>query len=138
MIIRNATIKDLSKCEELSEMPELLWVWWWHYDIDFLKNYISNDWYFLVWEQWQKIIWYLLWEKLKSQWSIIWSLWIDEKYRWKWFWTQLLKQFEKTVKINWWKWIYLVARANKEKLKQFYKKNGFTAWETNIEYAKNI
>ncbi|MDP2103750.1 MAG: GNAT family N-acetyltransferase [Candidatus Gracilibacteria bacterium] len=138
MIIRNATIHDLESCEKLSHIPELLWADGGHYYYDFLKNYISDDSYFLVLEDNNSVIGYLLGEKLKAGGVIIWSLGIDEKYRRKGLGTQLLKKLEYNAKKDGCKWIYLVGRANKEGLKKFYLKNGFSVGERNLEYTKNI
>lgn len=138
MLIRDADFSDLKKCEELSKNPEVLWTNWDYYHEDFFKNYVLNDGYFLVLEENKEIIWYLLWEKLKAKWVIIWSFSIDEKFRWKWFWTQLLKKFEYNVKKDWCKWIYLVGRAGNEKLRNFYLKNNYIEGTKNIEFVKEF
>lgn len=137
MIIREANINDLEKCEELSQMPELIWASEQYYTKDFLESYLeNNEWCFLVVEIDNVIIWYLLWEKLKAKWSIIWSMWIEKEYRWKWIWSKLLKTFEKNIQDDWYEWTYLVWRTESEELKQFYSKNWFSVWKNNTEYEK--
>lgn len=137
MNIREANINDLEKCEELSQMPELIWASWEYYTKDFLERYLeNNEWCFLVVELENIVIWYLLWEKLKAKWSIVWSMWIQKEYRWKGIWSKLLKTFEKNIQDDWYEWTYLVWRTESEELKHFYSKNWFSVWKNNTEYEK--
>ena len=118
-------------------MPELIWESWEYYTKDFLGRYIDwNDWYFLVVELENIVIWYLLWEKLKAKWSIVWSMWIQKEFRWKWIWSKLLKTFEKNIQDDWYEWTYLVWRTESEELRHFYSKNWFSVWKNNTEYEK--
>ncbi len=72
MLIRNAIERDLKSLEELSKMDELIWASWEYYDVNFLKNYLSKEGSFLVFEEKDDVVWFLLWEKLQAKWSIIW------------------------------------------------------------------
>lgn len=135
-IIRNIDKKDLKSCEDLSKMPELIWASWSYFTKDFLEKYLIDDWTFLVVELDWKVIWYLLWEKLRAWWTIIWSIWIEKDYRWRWIWTKLLNIFEDNIKKDWYEWVYLVWRTESEELKSFYSKNWFSIWKNNTEYEK--
>ncbi|EKE28086.1 MAG: hypothetical protein ACD_3C00103G0001, partial [uncultured bacterium (gcode 4)] len=81
---------------------------------------------------------YLLWEKIKAKGAIVWAFILDENHRGKWYWSKLYEHFEKNVKNAGWEWIYLIARANNEKLRDFYTKRGFIEWTKNIEYTKEF
>ncbi|MDD5212945.1 MAG: GNAT family N-acetyltransferase [Candidatus Gracilibacteria bacterium] len=137
MNIREANINDLEKCEELSQMPELIWASGEYYTKDFLERYLeNNEGCFLVVELENIVIGYLLGEKLKAKGSIVWSMGIQKEYRGKGIGSKLLKTFEKNIQDDGYEWTYLVGRTESEELKHFYSKNGFSVGKNNTEYEK--
>lgn len=136
MIIRNAEKKDLLKCEELSNIPELQWASWWYYDVEFLERYFTDTCIFLVTEENEEVIWYILGEQVVGKWSIVWSISVDENHRWKWIGQKMVEEFQNILHQRGGEWMNLIWKADEPRLKHFYKKCGFDCGNNYIEYDK--
>ena len=135
MIIRDALKKDLPECERIIQIPELKFCNNGYPNNYFLHNYLEKD-YFLVAEENNKIIGFILGEKLKSDYIIIWYLAVDKNHRGNGIGSRLLDEYEKRAKANGFKWAMLQSHLDSKKNMEFYQKKEYHRGKSFVDYAK--
>lgn len=135
--IRNAVKEDLLQCEKLGQIEEFKLASGGWLDAKFLENYISPD-YFLVAENNNQIIGYLIGEPLKGNGVMLCFLVVKENMRKKGIGKKLLKEFEKRCRENGAEWILLYAPTFNEGTVMFYKKRGYNQGKSFFEFNKKL
>lgn len=137
MKIRACKATDLKQCENLCNIPELLYPSGGNFSVSHLKQLLNNK-YFLVVEDDHKIIGAIFGEKLKAGGSIVWVIVVSKEYRNKKIGSKLLKEFEKNAKGDNCQWTVLYATTKTKKAVEFYKKHRYDIGQKFIECAKDL
>lgn len=136
MKIRPCEKKDLKQCEDLCNIPELLYPNGGHFSVSHL-NKLLDDKYFLVAEEKDKIIGLIFGEKLKAGGFIVWVIVVGKEFRGKKIGKRLLREFEKNAKKDGCHWTVLYAATKNKKTLEFYKKHKYDIDQKCIECAKD-
>ncbi|MBI4059326.1 GNAT family N-acetyltransferase [Candidatus Microgenomates bacterium] len=137
MEIRSATKNDLAVCEQLGRIPEFKLPSGGHLGADFLENYLDRD-FFLVAEENNEVIGYLIAEPLKGKVAILWFITMKDAARNKGFGTKLLAEFEERAKIRGIEWIVLYAPNFNQQTLKFYQKHGYNLGKSFTECNKQL
>lgn len=135
--IRPATLKDISECEKLAHDPHLRFPTGGYPDANYLKEYISEH-FFLVAEQDEKIVGWILGEPLKSLGAALWFFIVDEQNRKRGIGSKLYDEFENHMRQAGREWIFLTSHVENPIAMDFYIKKGFVKGEPHFEMAKNL
>ena len=137
MKIRACEESDIKQCEDLCNIPELLYPSGGHFSVGHL-NQLLDDKYFLVAEEDKKIIGLIFGEKLKAGGSIVWAITVSREHRNKKIGSKLLKEFESNAKKDKCRWVVLYSTTKSKKAVEFYKKRNYDIGQKFIECAKNL
>ncbi|MCR4263340.1 MAG: GNAT family N-acetyltransferase [Candidatus Roizmanbacteria bacterium] len=137
MNVRPATINDLQQCEQLAQDPMLEFPSGGYPDKSYLEKYI-DDTYFLVAEDDNRVVGFILGEPLKDNGTGLWFLIVHENYRRKGFAKKLLEEFFSRAKSHERKWIFLTAHIHNEAALNFYRQMGFVQGKPHFEMAKSL
>ncbi len=137
MNIRPATENDLQACEELSKIEEFRFADGGYPSKEFYSAYLDAT-YFLVAEENNEVIGFVVGEGLKHNLVMLWFLTVEESKRSQGIGKKLYEAFKENVEKLGSKHILLYSPTSNKRSHNFYRKLGFFEGATAIEFLKEL
>lgn len=137
MQIRNAELKDLSKCVELLHLPEFVFSDGDYPDLEYLKIYFGAGLFFVA-EENSEIIGCIFGEKMRGKIAMLWYFVVDKDQRSKGVGQKMISHFENECKKQNVEWITLYSPATSLKSLKFYEKMGYNKGKAHVEFDKQL
>jgi len=134
--IREATLKDVKQCYELSKTPELRTPTGKVPPIHWLENIIKEKQIFVVAQDKKEIVGFRMGERMAGNFAIAHLIAVKKEYRNKGVGKQLVNYFEQECKKRKLRGVLTYVYANNPKTINFFIKNGYNKGSKVIEFNK--
>ena len=137
MNIRTVELKDLNKCVELLDLPELTFPSGKAPHLKYVKAYVDSGLFFVA-EENSEVIGCIFGETLKDHGSMLWYFVVDIKFRSKGIGQKMLSYYEAECKKQNISWVVLYAPTISKKSLEFYEKMGYDKGKSFTEFSKKL